>query len=101
MYDRIISKHFFPNSIKITNLAIKYYNAYKNFGGIYGWDSNIRIDLMIVACASFHGLDIIYSADSNTLAGKSAKKAYRHINLKENLRTPNLFKYQELLNKFR
>jgi hypothetical protein len=56
---------------------------------------------MIVACASFHGLDVIYSADNKTLLGKSALKSYKHINLKENYRTPNFLKYEDLLKKFR
>ena len=101
IYDRITEGHFLNNSIKITNLAKKYYDCYRNFGGIYGWDTNIRIDFMIVACASFNGLDIVYSADNKTLGGKIAKKAYRNINIKENLRTPNFFTYEELLEKFR
>ena len=32
----------------ITNLARKYYDCYRNFGGNYGWDTSIRIDFMIV-----------------------------------------------------
>jgi len=101
LYDRITGNHFLEHSIKITNLARKYYNYYRNLGGIYGWDTSIRIDFMIVACASFYGLDIIYSADNKTLLGKHALKSYKHINLKENLRTPNLLEYSDLLKKFR
>ncbi len=101
LYDRITGNHFLENAIKITNLAKKYYDFYRNAGGIYGWDTSIRIDFMIVACASFHGLDIIYSEDSKTLVGKHALKAYKHINLKENLRTPEFLKYADLLKKFR
>ena len=56
---------------------------------------------MIVACASFYGLDIVYSADNRTLLGKASLKAYKHINIKENLRTPDFLKYQDLLRKFR
>ena len=56
---------------------------------------------MIVACASFRGLDVVYSADNKTLLGKHALKSYKHINLKENLRSPNFLKYQDLLKKFR
>ncbi|MBR9690824.1 hypothetical protein GOV08_04015 [Candidatus Woesearchaeota archaeon] len=56
---------------------------------------------MIVACASFRGLDIVYSADNKTLLGKPALKAYHRINIKENLRTPNFLKYVDLLEKFR
>ena len=101
LYDRITENHFLENSIKITALARKYCDYYRNLGGIYGWDTSIRIDFMIVACASFHGLDVVYSADSKTLLGKYSLKAYKHINIKENLRTPNFFKYEDLLEKFR
>ena len=101
LYDKITGNHFLQNSIKITSLARKYYDYYRNLGGIYGWDTSIRIDFMIVACASFHGLDIVYSADDKTLLGKHALKAYNHINMKENLRTPHFLRYEDLLKKFR
>jgi len=89
MIDRITGNHFLEHSLTITKIAMKYFSTYRNVGGIYGWDTNIRIDFMIVACASHHGLDIVYSADNETLAGKEAKKAYRHVNMRDNLRTPN------------
>ena len=101
LYDEITGKHFLEHSIKITNLARKYYDCYRKLGGIYGWDTSIRIDIMIVACASFHGLDVVYAADNKTLLGKHALKAYKHINLKENLRTPDFLNYENLLRKFR
>lgn len=101
LYDRITENHFLQNSIKITDLAKKYYGHYRNLGGIYGWGTSIKIDFMIVACASFYGLDVVYSADNKTLLGKFAIKAYRHINIKENFRTPDFLKYEDLLLKFR
>ena len=101
MYDRITAGHFLEHSIEITNLAIKYYNHYRNLGGIYNWDTNIRIDFMIIACASFYGLDVVYSDDNKTMLGKAALKAYQHININENLRTPYFLKYGDLLKKFR
>lgn len=101
MYDRITEKHFYENSIRITELAKKYCSHYKNLGGIYGWDTSIRIDFMIVACASFHGLDIVYSSDNKTMLSKISIKAYNHININENFRTPNFLKYEDLLKKFR
>ena len=96
LYDRITGKHFLEHSIAITHLAKKYYDYYRNLGGIYGWHTSIRIDFMIVACASFRGLDIVYSADNKTLFNRTSLKSYQHINLKENLRTPNLLKYSDL-----
>lgn len=101
LYDQITGNHFLKNSLKITNLAKKYYDYYRKQGGIHSWETSIRIDLMIVACASFYGLDIVYSGDNKTLLGKAAIKAYRHTNLKENLRTPNLLRYDDLLLKLR
>lgn len=79
----------------------KYYDYYRKQGGNYGWDTTIRVDFMIVACASIYGLDVVYSADNKTLLSKPALKSYSHINLKENFRTPNLLKYKDLLVKFR
>jgi len=101
LYDEISGKHFLQHSAKINHLALKYYNAYRNFGGIYNWNTNIQIDFMIVACASFHGLDVIYSRDQKTLCGKKAIKAYEHINAKEDFRTPYFYGYELLLKKFR
>ena len=101
MYDRITGGHFLKHSIEITSLAKKYHSHYKNLDGTYGWDTNIQVDFMIVACGSFHGLDIVYSDDQKTMLGKVAIKAYRHININENLRTPYFLKYEELLGKFR
>ena len=101
MYDRITEGHFLKNSIKITDLAKMYFDHYRNLGGIYGWDTNIWVDFMIVACASFNGLDIVYSDDQRTMLGKIALKAYKHINIKENLRNPDFLDYEDLLKKFR
>lgn len=101
MYDRITGGHYLRNSIEITLLAKKYFDHYRNLGGTYGWDTNIKIDFMIVACASSYGLDLVYSDDQRTMLGKDAMKAYQHININERLRTPNFLKYADLLKQFR
>lgn len=101
MYDRITGGHYLKDSLQITQLAQKYFGHYRNLGGTYGWDTNIKIDFMIVACASFYGLDIVYSDDQRTMLGKDALKAYHHININEKLRTPNFLKYKDLLEQFR
>lgn len=100
VYDKLTKNHFLENSIDITYLARKYHNHYRNQGGVYGWDTNIRVDFMIVACASINGLDVIYSEDAKTLICKKARKAYHHINIKEGLRTPYFLSYKELLIKY-
>lgn len=101
LYDNIIGDHILQHSTKILNLAKQYYDHYRVSGGIYGWDTNIRVDFMIVACASLNGLDIVYSADNKTLSSKAALKSYKHVNLRENLRTPDLLDYKDVLKKFR
>ncbi len=101
MYDRITGGHYLRNSIEITLLAKKYFDQYRNLGGTYGWDTNIRVDFMIVACASSYGLDVVYSDDQRTMLGKDAMKAEQHININERLRTPNFLKYVDLLKQFR
>lgn len=70
MYDRITEGRMLKDSVAITHLAKKYYDVYRTHKGIYGWNTSIRIDFMIVGCASFHGLDIVYSADNKTLLSK-------------------------------
>ena len=101
LYDSITEEHILKESIKIGCLAKKYYDNYREHGGIYGWDTNIRIDFMIVACAVLNELDIVYSDDKHTMLSKPALKSYKHINLKENLRTPNFYHYNDLLFKFK
>ncbi len=101
MYDRIIGKHVLKHYLKISHLAKKYHDYYRNLGGTYGWDTSIRIDFMIVACASIYGMDIIYSNDEKTMNSKYAIKAYNRINSRENIRTPNFLTYTDLLDKFR
>ena len=97
LYDTITCGHFLEHSLKITQLARQYYDTYRRNGGIYSWDSNIRIDFMIVACASIYGLDVVYSADNKTLMSKPALKAHKHVNIKERYRSPDFLKYEILL----
>ena len=101
LYDKLTEGHFLENSIKITSLAKKYYNVYQRLGGIYNWNTSIKIDFMIVACASFYGLDIVYSADNKTLRSKKAIKSYKQVNIKQNFRSPCLLDFEDLLRKYR
>ncbi|MCX6708007.1 MAG: hypothetical protein NT001_07820 [Candidatus Woesearchaeota archaeon] len=47
LYDRITEGHFLEHSIKITNLARRYYDCYRNLGVIYGWDTSMIMNLSI------------------------------------------------------
>ena len=97
LYDELTKGRYISESIKINELALKFYNAYRTFGGIRGWkETNIDVDFTIVACASYCKLDLVVSDDSSTLLSKPAMKAYKHITIKEGLWHPNFWKYSDL-----
>ncbi|MBS3156592.1 hypothetical protein J4442_00265 [Candidatus Woesearchaeota archaeon] len=101
LYDKLTEGRYLENSIEIDKLALKFYNAYREFGGIKNWNkSNINIDFTLVACATFYKLDVVISDDSKTLLSKPALKAYKHICVKEGIWQPNLWRYSDLKIKF-
>lgn len=101
LYDELTCGRYLQESIKINRIALKFYNAYRNFGGIKSWkESNIDVDFTIVACASYYRLEVVVSDDSKTMLSKSAMKAYKHITLKEGLWNPNFWKYSDLKMKY-
>jgi hypothetical protein len=100
MYDKITGKHVLKNSEAINVLAKKYYFQYIKSGGIYVNETSIHVDFLIVACASYYGLDVIYSADNKTLMSDYAKLAYSTVNCKANLKTPKFVRFEQLLEEF-
>lgn len=101
LYDNLTKGRYLDNSQEIMALAKRYHDHYKGRGGTYAWHTSIKVDFMIVACASLHGLDIIYSGDNKTLRGRTTREAYKHVNHEEDLRTPTLQGYEDLLQKIR
>jgi len=99
LYDELTKGRYLKDSIKIHEIAMKYYNAYRRFGGIRNWKL-IGVDFTLVACASFYKLDLVVSDDSKTLLSKTAKKAYKHISIKEKRWNPNFWKYSDLRTAF-
>src|SRR3989344_7194853 len=84
LYDELTEGRYLQDSIEINRLALKFYNAYREFGGIKNWKrSSVDVDFTIVACASFYKLDIVVSDDKKTLLGELAMKSYKHICVKE------------------
>ncbi|MDI6737236.1 MAG: hypothetical protein QME12_01845 [Nanoarchaeota archaeon] len=64
VYDTLTAGRYLHDSIQINRLALKFYNSYRQFGGIRNWnDTNIDVDFTIVACASFYKMDIVVSDD--------------------------------------
>jgi len=99
LYDELTKGRYLKDSIKINRLALKYYNAYRKFRGIKRWE-DIKVDFTIIACASSYKLDVIVSDDNHTMLSKSARKAYKHIALKEGMWLPNFWKYSDLKTKY-
>jgi hypothetical protein len=101
-YDKLTKGKYLKDSLQIYRVAMKFYNAYREFGGIKNWQkSNIDIDFTIVACASFYKLDLVISDDQRTLMSKSALKAYKHVCAKEAMWKPNFWKYSDLKLRFK
>ena len=102
VYDGITAGRYLEDALQIQRLALKFYNAYRQFGGIYNWDkSNIDIDFTIVACATFYKLDIVISDDSKTMLSRPALKAFKHISIKEALRQPFFWNYSDLQTRYK
>ncbi len=84
-YDRLTQKHEYPLNDVIERIAHEYSDKYT--GGISRdllWN-----DFLIVACASFHRLDIIITDDNHSMASDPAKRAYEEVNKKYGLEKPS------------
>ena len=75
-------------------LSLQYFDEYTRLGGKRGYEE-LRRDFVIVAASSIHNLDLIVSKDTKTMLSKEARKSYENVNSRNQLRTPQLFDYQE------
>ncbi|MDI6737049.1 MAG: hypothetical protein QME12_00850 [Nanoarchaeota archaeon] len=99
LYQTLIASEY-QNDPRIECLAKEYFCEYSKLGGKKQW-ADLRVDLMIVACASIKGMDIIYSGDRETMCSYSRWcwpfiKSYEKVNLQRGLRTPYFLKYKML-----
>lgn len=101
LYDRIIQNRILPDSKSVIDLAKKYHAIYLSYGGIYSWKTSIKVDFMIVACATLNHLDIICSRDVKTLMSDKAISAYERVNEEEKLVTPKFIEYDKFINNLR
>jgi predicted nucleic acid-binding protein len=93
LYDILVSRtiRVTPEIIK---LADNYYLFYRETGGRMPKDSIIN-DLLIIASASFTGLDIVVSEDHDTVLNKDLQKVYRLVNKLIGKRNPDFINYEE------
>ena len=94
IYDKLVKNHNLEIKSNAIKLVAEYILTYKNLGGGKGLDE-MRNDLMIVACASLNGLDIVASDDCHSLCSERALQAYRIVNDLKRLRTPMFLRYLE------
>lgn len=99
LYDRITKQQSLDDVPAIRNLANLYFEHYKGLGGCY--PQVMRLDFLIVACASHYALDIVCSNDRRTLMSSKALQSYYAVNTLIGKRTPRFLKYEELLTIFR
>ncbi|MBU2589179.1 MAG: hypothetical protein KKA65_04205 [Nanoarchaeota archaeon] len=100
-YDELTKGKTLKFSREIYSLALNFYKKYREYGGIRNWKTtNIDVDFIIVACACYYKLDIVISNDTKTMLNPKSLKAYRAIALKEALRVPNFWKYNDLKRRY-
>ncbi len=97
LYSDLIKEQY-GRSTEIKKLAEEYYKEFKRLGGKRAF-GDLKNDFEIVACASIHDLDIIISDDEKTLKGRIALRCYENINLKNHLKVPNFYGYEDLKKK--
>ena len=92
LYDDIVKGH----SFEVTPLIVVLANEYaKEFRGNRA-ARKLRHDFLIVACASFHDLDVLVSDDAKTMFSTAARTTYGSVNKSNQLRTPHFYGLREL-----
>jgi len=94
LYDIFTGRHELLLREEHKRLAEDYYNAYRKLGGSKPKNS-IFNDFIVVACASFTGMDVVVSEDERTMLTENAIKAYNFVNNINKKRTPKVIGYTE------
>ena len=88
-------KEQYPELPRIKKLAEVYYTEFKKLGGKRSFH-DLGVDFEIVACATIHNLDLVVSNDNKTLRGAISLNAYKNVNLRNKLKTPNFYNLEDL-----
>ena len=84
----------------MSELADKYYRVYKVLDG-NAIKKEIITDLIIVACASLHNLDIVVSEDNKTMLSEKTINAYKSVNTLERIRSPLFIGFKKFVSVLR
>ncbi len=95
LYDAITTKHELLIDKKTQELANKYLKKFSEITGQTALD-HLKIDFLLVACATLNNLDLVVSEDHKTLLSTDATRAYHFVNGSEGLHIPPLFTYEDL-----
>ncbi len=96
VYDELVKKTYAEDN-NITNLAEKYFRAYKELNPNASYKKMIN-DFLIIACASLKNLDIVVSEDNSTMLNDNAIKVYKLINAAEKIKHPDFIGFNEFKN---
>lgn len=95
LYDKLVSGNTIGDEKAIILLAEEYYGEYAKLNGRISKEK-LFTDFKIVACASLHNMDVVYSEDEKSLRCKEAIQSYDIVNLRKKLRTPSFIGYTTL-----
>lgn len=95
LYYAVTKNHELLIDKKTQELANKYLKKFSEITGQTALD-HLKIDFLLVACATLNNLDLIVSEDHKTLLSTDAKRAYHFVNGSEGLHVPPLFTYEDL-----
>lgn len=95
LYDTVTKEHEIVVDERTKELASKYLEYYEEITGKTVLD-HFKIDFILVACASIHGLNLIVSEDHKTLMSSDAIRTYHNINVNNKINMPGLYTYEEL-----
>jgi hypothetical protein len=93
IYDNLTKNHSYPAEELVEFIAKEYLKEYK--GSVA--KRKIFPDFKIVAVSSIHNLDVVVSEDDRTLKSVPAKNAYKTVNERNGLRTPELISLEKLI----
>ncbi len=92
LYDQIVKEHILEINDRIIEIADSYYKSYREFGGSKSRDTIID-DFRIVACASFHAIDVVVSSDERSMLTENAIRAYKLVNSIVKKRNPTFIDF--------
>jgi len=95
LYDNITKDHQININVKTENLADKYLQKFSEATGQVAL-GHLKIDFLLVACATLNKLDLIVSEDHKTLLSSDAIRSYHFVNKLEGFELPLVLKYEEL-----